>query len=135
MLETMGKEVFNMDLAAVRGFLDGKAARRRALLDDRFARATADFERVVQCIVERHDPLRIIQWGSLLDRTTFSEISDIDIALEGLAGPEEYFALLGEIMDMTDFPLDIVEMEKIGAENAAYIRKGGRIVHERRPKR
>ena len=44
-------------------------------------------------IVERFAPSRVWQWGSLLDRYSFSEISDIDIAIEGLdGGPAAWFA-------------------------------------------
>ena len=49
-------------------------------------------------------PLRVYQWGSLLHPEHFSEISDIDIALEGLSSPEEYFAILGDVMNMSSFP-------------------------------
>jgi len=66
-----------------------------------------------------------------LDRRSFSEISDIDIALGGLPDAETYFAILGEAMRMTSFPLDLVELEKIGAENASHIREYGRPVYER----
>ena len=44
---------------------------------------------------------------------------------------ETYFAILGEAMKMTAFPLDIVEIEKVGAENARHIRESGRLVYER----
>lgn len=122
---------FAIDLDAVRAFLEKKDERRRALLDERFDAAQADFEGIVGRILERHSPRRIYQWGSLLDRAKFSEISDIDVAVEGLGGPEAYFALLGDVMTMSDFPLDIVELEKVGPENARCIRENGRLVYER----
>jgi len=51
-----------------------------------------------------------------LDERTFSEISDIDIAVEGSAGVEEYFAALAEAMFMTSFPPDIVGLDKLDRE-------------------
>jgi predicted nucleotidyltransferase len=122
---------FDIDLDAVRVFLAHKEERRRIELDARFERARADFQAILERIIDRHSPRRIYQWGSLLDRDRFTEISDIDVAVEGLDGPEAYFALLGDVMEMSEFPLDIVELEKIGAENARYIRATGRIAYER----
>jgi predicted nucleotidyltransferase len=127
----MMDERFGINLEAVRSFLAGKDQARSRILDERFARAAVDFKRIVEMIVERFNPLRVYQWGSLLDRTKFSEISDIDIAVEGLSGFEEFSSLFGEAQTLSDFPLDIVEMEKIGEDNARYIREYGRIVYER----
>lgn len=123
-------ERFNIDLDAVRAFLRNKDTARSSMLNERFAQAADDFQKITDMIVERFRPARIYQWGSLLDRVRFSEISDIDIAVEGLRGPGEFFALLGAASPLTDFPLDIVEMERIGDDNARYIREFGRIVYE-----
>lgn len=122
---------FNIDLNAVRGFLRNKELVRSRLLDERFVQASSDFNLISGMIIENFRPLRIYQWGSLLDRERFSEISDIDIAVEGLNGPQEYFSLLESALPLTNFPLDIVEIEKVGNDNARYIREYGRIVYER----
>lgn len=74
---------------------------------------------------------KVWQWGSLLDRGRFSEISDIDVAVEGLPGPEAYFELLGTLAELTDFPVDLVELEKAHEADARAIRERGRLVHER----
>jgi predicted nucleotidyltransferase len=124
-------EDFSIDLDAVRAYQARKRALREAELDARFERAGEDFARIVARIIERHSPQRVWQWGSLLDRGKWSEISDIDIAVEGLAGAEAWFALLGDVMGMTDFPLDIVELEHVQAPNADYIRRCGRLIYER----
>ncbi len=120
-----------IDLAKVRGFLERKEAARQADLDRRFETAQRDFARIVEHVVRRYAPLRIYQWGSLLDRGRFSGISDIDIALEGLKGPEEYFAILGDAEAMSDLPVDVIELEKVPATTAEAIRTEGRLVHER----
>ncbi len=124
-------ERFGIDLDVVRGFLRNRELERSRSLDERFVQASSDFSRIVDMIIEKFNPGRIYQWGSLLDRERFSEISDIDIAVEGLSGPQEFFALLGDALPLTDFPLDIVEIEKVGDDNARYIREYGRIVYER----
>lgn len=126
-------EDFGIDLDEARDFIANKERRRTLELDARFEKARTDFAAILRTIVERHVPRRVWQWGSLLDRATFSEISDIDIAVEGLRGPEEWFAIVGEAMGLTDFPLDIVEMERVGEANAARIRERGRLVHGEYP--
>ena len=77
------------------------------------------------------NPRRIYQWGSLLDRKRFSEISDLDLAVEGLNGPAEFFQALGIAMNGTALPVDVVELEKLPADIAERIRKRGALVHER----
>ena len=68
----------------------------------------------------------------MLDRKRFSEISDLDIAVEGLNGPAEFFQVLGIAMNATTLPVDVVELEKVPAEVAERIRTRGALVHERR---
>ena len=77
------------------------------------------------------NPRRIYQWGSLLDRSRFSEISDLDIAVEGLNGPAEFFQVLGIAMNGTTLPVDVVELEKVPVDVAERIRTRGLMVHER----
>ncbi len=129
--QDMSNSVVDINLDAVRAFLARKEDRRQKALDARFEKAQIDFQTIVERILTKHSPSRIYQWGSLLDRAKFTEISDIDIAIEGLSGPEAYFALLGEVMDISEFPLDIVELEKVGTENARYIRETGRLIYEK----
>ena len=123
---------FGVDMEKVRDFLKGKSEKRRLLLDERYERACQDFEGIVVRVANELNPLRIYQWGSLLDRKRFSEISDIDIAVEGLNGPEDYFRTVGIAMDMTSFPMDVVEIEKVPQDVANRIRKKGRVVYERK---
>jgi len=114
-----------------RVFLQEKQSSRKLALDKCYGRAVDDFNRMTAVIIEKYNPLRIWQWGSLLNRQHFSEISDIDMALEGLRSIDEYMAILAELTAMTVFPVDVVEMERIGIENANHIRKFGRMIYER----
>ena len=126
------KEDFGVDLDEVRAFLARKEDRRRAELDERYAQATRDVRAIVTEIAAQVNPYRIYQWGSLLDRKRFSEISDVDIAVEGLNGPAEFFRVLGIAMDGTTLPVDVIELEKVPMEIAERIRRRGALVHERR---
>lgn len=119
-----------MDLGKVRQFLANKRQTRREDLDRRFKQAWQDFERTVQAIVAAYHPVRIYQWGSLLRKEHFSEISDIDVAVEGVLDAERFFAMYGEAMGLTSFPLDLVQIEKIHPLHARDIRERGRIVYE-----
>ena len=125
-------EDFGVDLDQVRAFLADKKQRRRARVDMRFAQATRDAQTIISEIVTQVNPRRIYQWGSLRDRKRFSEISDVDIAVEGLNGPAEFFQVLGIAMNETALPVDVVELEKVPADVADRIRKRGVLVHERR---
>ena len=122
---------FGIDLHRVRAFLAEKERRRRARIDARFVQATRDARAIVAAIAEQVNPRSIYQWGSLLDRARFSEISDIDIAVEGLRGPAEFFRTLGIAMDGTSMPVDVVELEKVPEYVAERIRLRGMLVHER----
>ncbi len=122
---------FAIDLDRARAFQAEKERRRRARIGVRFERATRDASAIVAAIAEQVNPRRIYQWGSLLDRSRFSEISDIDIAVEGLRGPAEFFRTLGIAMEGTTLPVDVVELEKVPEDIAERIRTGGALVHER----
>ena len=86
---------------------------------------------VAAMIVRDYKPLRIYQWGSLLEDRHFSEISDIDIAVEGITDAEALSGLRTEAERLTRFPLDIVAIEHMHPAYAEHIRRRGRIVHER----
>ena len=115
----------------MRAFLADKERRRRARVDERYVQATRDARAIISEIAAQVNPRRIYQWGSLLDRKRFSEISDLDIAVEGLRGPAEFFQVLGIAMNGTALPVDVVELEKVPADVADRIRKRGVLVHER----
>ena len=52
-------------------------------------------------------------------------MSDLDIAMEGLNGPSEFFQVLGIAMNATALPVDVVELEKLPADIAERIRTRG----------
>ena len=124
-------EDFGVDLDRARAFLADRERRRRARVDKRYAQATRDARTIISEIAAQVNPRRIYQWGSLLNRKRFSEISDVDIAVEGLTGPAEFFEVLGIAMNATSLPVDVVELEKVPEDLADRIRTRGALVHER----
>jgi len=105
--------------------------RRQRELAERLEIARKDFDRIVDHIARTYRPTRIWQWGSLIDGHHFSERSDIDIAIEGVDDPKTFFAILGDAMDMSGLPVDVVQIETIHPAYADSIRNRGRIVYER----
>lgn len=119
------------DFQAALRHLEERDARRSQALAKRLAIAQADAKAIIEMIAEKYRPHRIWQWGSLIQTRHFSEISDIDIGLEGLSDPCTIFAVLKDAETMTDFPLDIVELDRMEPEFADIIRMKGRIIYER----
>ncbi len=119
-----------VDIQRARANLLKREEIRREARRKRFEAASGDFARIVEMIIDRYSPRRIVQWGSLLHPDQFDESSDIDIAVEGITEADRYFALLGDAMSMTRFKLDIVQLEKIEPEFAELIRLKGKVVYE-----
>jgi predicted nucleotidyltransferase len=117
------------DIHKARRLLLERRQKRRASLDARYGKACADFRRIAAMIWEQYRPEAVYQWGSLLNRRDFSEISDIDIAVAGEFSAETIFEMYGKALDMTDLPLDIVELAKIHPLHAKNIRRNGRLVY------
>ena len=101
---------------------------RKAALADRLLRARADFHSIVDHIWLHYRVERIWQWGSLLHEHHFSEHSDIDIALEGVASAADYFAILADAEARTELPVHVVELDRIHPAFAEMIRVQGRVV-------
>ena len=120
------------DYKRARQFLERKEQEREIFLDERYNQACIAFQKIVKIIIEGYNPKRIYQWGSLLNRKHFSEISDIDIAVEGVTSAEEIFKLYGEIIKITHFSVDLIQLEKIEPEFAELIKEKGKVVYERR---
>ena len=116
------------ELRQMRARFERQAEEREALLAQRLRQARADFERIVDHVWATYRPTRIWQWGSLIDDGHFSERSDIDIALEGIASPAEYFAIIADAEARTRLPIHIVELDKLHPAFADSIRVRGRIV-------
>jgi len=96
-----------------------------------FQKAWEDFESIVNHIINKYQPEKIYQWGSLLNYNHFSEISDIDICIEGYIPPKDFFCMLGEIEQMTNFPVHIAEINRIEPVYAKNIKTKGRLVYEK----
>jgi predicted nucleotidyltransferase len=119
------------EIQACRRSLDARLATRRDANRHLWERAARDADGMIRHVIENYHPSRIVQWGSVLHADHFDGNSDIDIAVEGDFAPETWFRMLGELWDMTDFSLDVVDLGKIMPEFAEIIRMKGTVVYDR----
>jgi predicted nucleotidyltransferase len=119
---------FNIEMARANLQKRRQATKERNKI--RFESATQDCKKIIKMLISEYKPRRIYQWGSLLHENEFSEISDIDIAIEADWDPHTFFTVLGKAQEMTKFPLDLVELDKIHPLHAADIRSRGRLIYE-----
>ena len=115
----------------MRAYVQRRRAERAAVRAEKLLEAQRDFDRIVEYLINEYRPLRIYQWGSLLHTGHFSEISDIDIAVEGLADPLAGLDAAAGAERLTRFPIDLVELERIHPAHAESIKAHGRVVYER----
>lgn len=118
------------DVAAAKEELGRRSAVRQKQLLMAAAEAQSDFCRICGMLVEKYHPRRIYQWGSLLQPDRFREISDIDIAIEGLHDPLAGLHALDDACQLTRFPVDLVELERIHPAHAKTIREEGKLVYD-----
>jgi len=119
------------DINAARENLRRREEERRAKLAELAERAEEDARRIVEMLIAEFRPRRIYRWGSLLEPARFREWSDIDIAVEGLKDPLDGLRAADRASEMSGFPVDLVEMERILPVHAESIRREGRLVYEK----
>lgn len=117
-----------VDSAAAARWVVARRLRRREALRRRLQSAQKDAARIIAMIVAEHRPRRIYQWGSLVHTERFTEISDIDIAVEGGRCDEHLLANIRSRADaMTDLHVDLVVMERLDPGRADLIRRFGAV--------
>jgi len=127
----MGGLYTETEAETIRAFVQARRSSKRRYLAARLDAARRDCDAIVSAIAREYRPLRIYQWGSLVNDRHFSEMSDIDIAVEGITDPAALSALRGAAEKLTRFPLDIVAIEHVHPAYADHIRRRGRMVYER----
>ena len=109
-----------VDPAAAARWITSRHERRRKALRRRLQSAQEDAARIISAIAAQYRPLQ-----------RFSEISDIDIAVEGMDCDEPTLAAIRSQADsMTDFHVDLVVMERLEPGRADLIRRFGAVAWE-----
>jgi len=93
------------------------------------ARDEADL--AIRHLIEQYKPTRIIQWGSVLRPEQFSEISDIDIAIEGVDDMQTLSRIERELEAMVSFPLHLERFDRLHPEHQKQILMRGKVVYAR----
>ena len=79
----------SIDINKARQHLKKKNHLRQQKLDMSFKKAQNDFDAIIAMIKLKYNPAKIVQWGSLLNRELFTEVSGIDIAVEGIKNAKD----------------------------------------------
>jgi len=117
------------DYAAARRYLQKKQEARTFENHQRWHQAWADSQVIIEMIIKEYQPIRIIQWGSVLKPEQFCEISDIDLAVVGIDAIT-FMKLYADAEQLTSFPLDLVRWEGIYPEFQTIILNKGKVVYE-----
>jgi len=104
--------------------LRARSAERRARAKVRADQLCARLPPAAALLVERHGARRVVLFGSLADGT-YSEHSDVDLAVEGMPSAR-YFEALAELMALFGGPVDLVRIEEAGSSLRAHIEEVGR---------
>ena len=103
-----------------------QAAERSA----RYAVAQEDLGRVLEIL--RHYPAvkRVRTWGSMLRPDRFTELSDVDVGVEGVDSPQVWSQIERELLDEVRLPLDLVRWESLMEPHRKSIEARGKVVYE-----
>ena len=117
-----------VDSVAAARWVTARQARRRDALQARLQSAQRDAARIIAAVAAECRPRRIYQWGSLVHTERFTDVSDIDIAIEGMnCGEHVLAAMHARAERMTGLAVDLVVMERLEPGRADLIRRFGSI--------
>lgn len=121
---------YDFDFAAARAYFQEKEAAQKAKRYKLWQQAHADAQAIIALIIERYQPDFILQWGSVLHPDDFWEASDIDLAIAGVDSVV-FLQLLGDVEDLTKFPLHLLRWEEVRSHYQDGLRRRGKIVYEK----
>lgn len=93
--------------------------------------AVRQLDKAVAVIIDRFSPVRIWTWGSILREERFNEMSDIDLAVEGITDFRVWSELEKTALSFFDMPLDLVRWEDLLPEHRESIQARGKIIYEK----
>src|SRR5512136_167879 len=89
-----------------------RSAQRQARADLRAQRLCELLPRATRLLMDRYGASRVVLFGSLA-LGSYSEKSDVDLAVEGMPSPL-YFSALADLMGIFGGPVDLVRLEEAG---------------------
>jgi predicted nucleotidyltransferase len=106
--------------------LRARSAEQRSRAKLRADRLCALLPQAATLLVDRYRAGRVVLFGSLAEET-YSEHSDVDLAVEGMPSAS-YFEALAELMCLFGGPVDLVRIEDAAPSLRAYIEEEGRLL-------
>ena len=114
-----------MSSEAMQGYIDtarSKEQQRLVELQQRRYRALEVAKRAADLLKRQFSAGRVVVFGSVLSEA-FHENSDIDLAVWGLP-EQDYFKAVGQLLGLSDFEVDLVEVQYASPEILAAIAQG-----------
>ena len=106
--------------------LRSRAAQRARAAEERAVRLLGLVPSAAELLRNRYAAREVVLFGSLATGT-FTELSDVDLAVRGIDAAD-YFAALGELMALFGGPVDLVRLEQAPASLVDRIAAEGRPV-------
>ncbi len=102
---------------------------------ERRRQVARDALRTAVCSVAPRYPQvhRAFLFGSVTRPGGLNETSDLDVAVEGVLGAEDFFALWRELERAVDsWPVDLVELDQRSVHFVQRVRETGELIYERK---
>jgi len=110
-------------------YLQDKQSKIKSKRFSLWKKANSDSLAIIDIIIKKYHPEKIIQWGSILNSKHFSEVSDIDLAIAGVDSIT-FMSLLADAENLTDFSLDLVRWEEVCPPFQNVILMKGKVIYE-----
>ena len=119
-----------IDLERAAARILAEDAEHERLRAERYEQAQRELERALDVIHGFPEVRRVRVWGSLLRPDRFTELSDIDICIEGVSSPEVWSRLERALLHAVTLPLDLVRWETLMEPHRESITARGKVVYE-----
>lgn len=120
----------DIDIAAVAARFREEDLRIREARARRHAEARRQLGAAVDVAKGFPEVTRIRVSGSVVRPDRFTEMSDIDLCIEGVASPETWLRLERALLDVVEVPLDLVRWESLIEPHRESITARGEVVYD-----
>jgi len=126
----MAKTALDLTGDEWRAYDAGAAARRRQAsvapeTEERWQQAQQLARDAAQRLHQEFDARRVVLFGSAVDRSLFTEWSDVDLAVWGVP-PEQFYAAVAAVTSLrVDIPVDVVDAEQCSEDLKKTIEQEG----------
>lgn len=119
-----------IDISAAAKRMRQQDAEQAAERSARYAVAQEDLGRVLEILRRYPAVKRVRTWGSMLRPDRFTELSDVDVGVEGVDSPQVWSQIERELLDEVRLPLDLVRWESLMEPHRKSIEARGKVVYE-----